>query len=98
MNTKALDQHARMRRRIAKLRAEFEPDCQPPPGWITSQTFAKHLGTTQRRAYEVLLDWHDKGHCELKKYKTHTAQHYRFVIHYKLSPKVAKAYGLNFPK
>lgn len=98
MNTKHIDQQARMHRRVMALRIELNKGETAPTGWITSKQFAQHLGRTQRWAWEILQDYMEQGLCERRKFKTVTPQHYRYCSHYKLAPKVAAAYGLKLPK
>lgn len=100
MNTKHIDQHLsknrqKIERRLNELQVELGCFKKPGPEWITTKQLAAVLGCTDRNAHMHIADWKAKGLLlETDKFKIPTNFSYRFVIHYRLHPKVLKAYGI----
>jgi len=94
MKTAKLDRHAEIARRVAALKADLGAEDTAPPGWITTAQLASSLDITQRAAWGHLKEWIAKGMCKVGRFKTRTQQHFRYMPHYLLDERVARAYGI----
>lgn len=100
MNTKQIEHNIAQKRqtierKLARLQGELGCYEKPGPEWITTKHLAKILGCTDRNAHMHIANWKAKGFLlGTAKFKTETNFSYRFLIHYKLHPKVLKAYGI----
>ena len=52
------------------------------------------MDMTQRAAWGHIKEWISKGMCKVGRYKTRTQQNFRYMPHYLLDERVAKAYGI----
>lgn len=99
MKTKLLDEHLAIKRRqimknVNKLKTKLGWSESVPKGWITAEQMAKHLSMTSRNARVIFKEWSEKGMCEVAMFTIQAGLSIRPVPHYRLSPKIAKAYGL----
>jgi len=99
MKTNHLDEHLANKRRqimknVNKLKADLGLIEAAPDGWITSEWMGKHMNMTARNARNIFRGWQDKGMCDVAFFTIKAGMTIRPVPHYKLNPKIAKAYGL----